>query len=88
MIVPVTLQNLLENAIKHNMTSEDHPLHIRIYTEEGMLVIRNNLQRYRHVETSNKRGLNGMRSLYRYMTEDPIAIEEDEHYFTVKIPLL
>jgi LytS/YehU family sensor histidine kinase len=88
MIAPVALQNLMENAIKHNTTSEDQPLRISIYTENDYVVLQNNLQRYRQVETSNKRGLAGLKSLYRYHTELPIIIMEDDQDFTVKIPLL
>ena len=88
MIAPVALQNLLENAIKHNTTSEEQPLQVDIYTENDYVVVQNNLQRYRQVETSNKRGLAGLKSLYRYHTSLPIILLEDETHFTVKIPLL
>lgn len=86
-IAPVTLQNLMENAIKHNIIDEDTPLMIDIFVEDSQLVVRNNLQRKHFVETSNKQGLANMSSLYRYLTGRPITIEEDEKYFTVKIPL-
>ncbi len=87
-IVPVTLQNLVENAIKHNTTAEDSPLVIEIYTEDEYVVVKNNLQRYQYVETSNKKGLESLQTLYRYYSEKPIGINADEHYFTVRIPLL
>ena len=87
-IVPVTLQNLIENAIKHNTTSVEEPLIIDIYNENDYITVKNNLQRYRLVETSNKKGLVSMKSLYSYLTDKPIHIVEDEKYFTVKIPLL
>jgi ligand-binding sensor domain-containing protein len=87
-IVPVTLQNLVENAIKHNTASTDNPLVVEIFTADDHLVVRNNLQRYRIVETSNKRGLASLQSLYHYFSGQGIKIEEDEHYFTVKIPLI
>ncbi|HEX8676856.1 MAG TPA: histidine kinase, partial [Segetibacter sp.] len=53
-IPPVTLQNLIENAIKHNIIDEDSPLVIDIYTEDDYIIVRNNLQRKNFVETSNK----------------------------------
>jgi hypothetical protein len=87
-IAPVAIQNLFENAIKHNTTSEDQPLRIEIFIEDEYVVVRNNLQRYRHVETSNKRGLAGLKSLYKYHTSQPIIITEEADTFTVKIPLL
>jgi len=87
-IVPVTLQNLIENAIKHNTTSEEGPLVIDIYTEDSYIIVKNNLQRYRIVETSNKRGLVSMRSLYKYLSDKPVIITENENYFMVKLPLI
>jgi len=87
-IVPVTLQNLIENAIKHNVIDEEHPLHIDIFSENGYLVIRNNLQKKNFVETSNKQGLANLQSLYRYLSNKPIQINEDDTYFTIKIPLI
>jgi ligand-binding sensor domain-containing protein len=87
-IAPVVLQNLVENAIKHNTTSTDEPLVIEIFTESDFITVRNNLQRYRVVETSNKQGLESLRKLYSFYTERTIIIEEDEQYFVVKIPLL
>jgi ligand-binding sensor domain-containing protein len=87
-IVPVTLQNLLENAIKHNIIDPESPLRIEITVNDGYLLVRNNLQRKRFVETSNKQGLGNLLSLYKYLSARPMLVEEDEQYFTVKIPLL
>jgi streptogramin lyase len=87
-IVPVTLQNLLENAIKHNIIEEESPLKVDIYTEGDYLVIRNNLQTKSFVETSNKQGLANLKSLYAYLNDRPLTITADAGYFTVKIPLL
>ncbi|WP_300602368.1 two-component regulator propeller domain-containing protein [Niabella sp.] len=87
-MVPVTLQNLVENAIKHNTADIESPLRIHIFAEDNYVVVKNNLQRYRMVETSNKRGLANMQILYRYYADEPVAIIEDAHCFIVKIPLL
>lgn len=87
-IAPVTLQNLIENAIKHNIIDEENPLTIDIFTEEGYIIVRNNLQKKNFVETSNKQGMNSMKSLYHYLTSKPIIVTEEKDYFTVKIPLL
>ena len=87
-IVPVTLQNLVENAIKHNITDKEQPLIIDLFDEDGYLVVRNSSQPKSHVETSNKQGLNNMRSLYHYLTSKPFEVTRNEHYFTVKIPLI
>lgn len=87
-IVPVTLQNLFENAIKHNSTDKETPLCIHVESENGYVVVRNNLQKRGLVETSNKQGLHNMKTLYRYLTDKPFLIQEDEAFFTVKIPLI
>jgi len=87
-IVPVTLQNLLENAIKHNILDEEDPLLVEIFTEQNYLVMRNNLQRRAVVESSNKQGLSRLRSLYEYLSDTPMRIEETTDHFIVKIPLL
>ncbi|MBK9013200.1 MAG: histidine kinase [Saprospiraceae bacterium] len=87
-IVPVTLQNLLENAIKHNIIDEDEPLVIDVFVEGDYLVVQNNLQRKKFVETSNKRGLTNLQSFYRYLSDKPIVVEEDGAFFRIKIPLI
>ncbi len=87
-IAPVTLQNLIENAIKHNVIDEESPLCINIYIDADFLIVKNNLQRKNFVETSNKQGLDNLKSLYKYLSDKPVAIEENENWFIVKIPLI
>jgi LytS/YehU family sensor histidine kinase len=88
-IAPVTIQGLIENAIKHNTIGDDAPLVIEVTGEANdYIVVRNNLQRYRSVETSNKKGLEALKTLYRYLTDKPVLVEEDAEYFSVKIPLV
>lgn len=43
-IVPLSLQLLLENAVKHNVVTSSRPLHIKVFEQQGMLVVSNNLQ--------------------------------------------
>ena len=87
-IVPVTLQNLFENAIKHNTLSDDSPLLIWVYSDGEYLYVANNLQRKRFVETSNKQGLASLQSLYGYLNRRPIEVSETTTAFVVKVPLL
>jgi hypothetical protein len=87
-IVPVTLQNLFENAIKHNSLEDDNPLIINVFIEEDYLCIKNNLQRKKFVDSSNKQGLESLKSLYKYLSKKPLEIIETKSEFVVKIPLL
>lgn len=87
-IVPVTIQILIENAIKHNVLDQHRPLSIEIFTSGDYLIVSNNLQLRSHVETSNKQGLDNMKSLYKFLTDRPMVVEESEQRFSVKIPLV
>jgi hypothetical protein len=66
----------------------ERPLMIEIISEPDYLVIRNNIQRRRNVENSNKQGLENLKSLYHYVSSKPVLIEENENQFIVKIPWL
>ena len=87
-IVPVTIQNLLENAIKHNVISDDMPLHIQIFTENATLYVANDLQKKGFVETSHKQGLASLKSLYHYLSRLEVIVAENDKQFIVAIPLL
>lgn len=87
-IVPVTLQNLIENAIKHNIIDEESPLLVNIYVDSDMLVVKNNMQKKNFVETSNRQGLSNMQSLYQYLSSEPVEINETKEFFVIKLPLL
>jgi LytS/YehU family sensor histidine kinase len=87
-IAPVTLQNMIENAIKHNIIDEESPLMIDIYIENDYIVVKNNLQKKNFVETSNRQGLINLQSLYHYLSDRNVEIIENNDSFMVKIPLL
>jgi ligand-binding sensor domain-containing protein len=87
-IVPVTLQNLFENAIKHNTTDEDSPLKIQVFVQDTYVWVANNLQKKPLVKTSNKQGLDSLKKLYAYLSDRPLLIEETDTTFIVKVPLL
>lgn len=87
-IVPVTLQILIENATKHNITSNAQPLIINVYDKGGYMVIENNLQKKHIVETSNGHGLANLRNLYHFISEHEVEVEEDGKMFAVKVPLV
>jgi two-component system LytT family sensor kinase len=86
--VPVTLQILIENAIKHNIVDKDKKLTIEVLTVGDYLVVSNNLQPRKSVESSNKQGLDNLKSLYRFLTEKPVVVEPTQERFFVKVPLI
>lgn len=87
-IVPVSLQILIENALKHNIVDREKKLHIDVISIGDYLVVSNNLQLRKRVETSNKQGLENLKSLYRFLTDRPVIIESGETRFAVKVPLI
>lgn len=87
-IVPVSLQAMLENALKHNVIHEQRPLYIEIVSDGEYVQVKNNLQRKTIVENSNKHGLENLRSLYRYLSPKEFVVSEENGFFIVKIPLL
>jgi ligand-binding sensor domain-containing protein len=87
-IAPVTLQNLLENAIKHNKIDTEMPLVINIYTAADYLIVSNNLQKKKFVDTSNRQGLKNMTALYSYLSREAVVVQETTTSFMVKIPLI
>jgi len=86
---PLSLQMLLENAIKHNVASKANPLIIDIWIEENKLIVKNNLQLKSSVsEESTGIGLSNIRKRYELLSSEPIEIEESHASFVVKLPLL
>jgi len=87
-IVPLSLQILMENAIKHNIVSSDKPLHIDVFTENGSLVISNNLQIKNQVNESTGIGLDNIRNRYKLLSDAPVKVTANDTNFTVSIPLI
>lgn len=87
-IIPMALQMLLENAVKHNTVSPDKPLIVEIFEEGGFVNVRNNLQSKKSEIVSSKIGLENIKSRYRYLTSKDVMFEITSINFTVKIPVL
>ncbi len=87
-IVMVTLQMLIDNAIKHNSLQAETPLQVTVWDEDGYLLVRNNKQLRRQIETSNKQGLPQLKELYSYLTSEEMIILDTPESFQVNLPLL
>lgn len=87
-IVMVTLQMLIDNAIKHNSMQPERPLRISISDEGECLCIRNNKQLRKQIETSNGHGLKQLKELYAFLTPKPVQVKDTENTFEVNLPLL
>jgi sensor histidine kinase YesM len=86
---PLSLQLLLENAIKHNIASSEHPLRIHITLENNALVVENNLQlKSRTPEDSTGIGLSNISKRYELLSEQRISVSNGGKWFVVKLPLL
>ncbi len=87
-VVPLSLQLLLENAVKHNQVTPANKLHIRIYEDNGNLVIKNNIQLKKVVKESSGVGLRNIRQRYYLLTDRQVTVQQDEKEFWITIPLL
>ncbi|KFF04267.1 2TM domain-containing protein [Flavobacterium reichenbachii] len=87
-VVPLSLQLLLENTVKHNVVSEQKPLHIRIFVDGDYLAIQNDFQKKEVLQDRQGVGLQNIVNRYGIITDRKVLIEQNEAHFTVKIPIL
>jgi len=87
-VVPLSVQMMVENAIKHNIITSDEPLHINVYTEAGYMVVRNNLQVKTTTVSGENVGLENIRQQYEILTGKKVEILRDAGFFTVKLPII
>ncbi len=86
--IPISLQILIENALKHNSASEENPLHIRIYKSDGYVVVSNNIQKRSVLNASHGTGLANLKERLRLITGKEIAMETKDSLFIVKLPII
>ncbi len=88
-VIPLTLQMLVENAIKHNVVSKQNPLNIKIYQgEKGWIRVENDLQPKIRPEESTHFGLNSLMIRYELVSGKKIKVQKNNTSFCVVIPLL
>jgi len=87
-VVPLSLQLLLENTIKHNTVNSENPLEITIAEEDSNLVVKNNIQPKEILNRGSGVGLSNIQQRYHLLTDRKVEITNINNTFSVKIPLL
>ncbi len=88
-IVPLSLQILFENAIKHNIISSKKPLLIEVFVDEfGKLIVQNNLQQKKQTSASTKVGLQNIKNRYRFFSNEAVEVLSTATSFVVSLPLI
>ncbi|HCT29265.1 MAG TPA: hypothetical protein DIW31_00680 [Bacteroidales bacterium] len=87
-IIPLSLQILIENALKHNIISEDEPLSISVNRDADYIVVQNNLQVRKVISDSGGIGLETIKKRYELISSIPLIIENGDGFFTVKLPII
>jgi sensor histidine kinase YesM len=88
MIIPLSLQMLVENAIKHNAFTTKKPLKIKVYQQGNSISVENNLNRKNEKVASSNLGLKNIQSRYAYLSDEQVVITETKDLFKVEVPLL
>ncbi len=87
LIPTLSLQMLVENALKHNYFSKERPLEVNIFSDHKKLVVQNTLRK-RKEEPSTKLGISNIKKRYAFYTNEPVTIEEGNDVYKIEIPLL
>lgn len=88
-VAPLALQMLLENAIKHNVISEEVPLHIDIYSEDSFIIVENSLQKKNILEEDSHRlGLENIRRRYEFLSKVRVEVTNSGVSFAVRLPFI
>jgi hypothetical protein len=86
--IPLSLQLLIENAVKHNICSQSAPLHVKIYLDSQYLIVENNLQLKLTPVESSGMGLENIKERFSFFTQTPVVVEKSDNTFRVKLPLI
>tara|TARA_B100000787_G_scaffold159269_1_gene137257 strand:- start:2946 stop:4283 length:1338 start_codon:yes stop_codon:yes gene_type:complete len=87
-VVPLALQLLLENAVKHNQVTPKNKLYITIEERNGNLVVKNNVQPKQIIKDSSGVGLQNITQRYKLLTQKPVLISKTAQEFSIAIPML
>ncbi|MDH8701521.1 two-component system LytT family sensor kinase [Dysgonomonadaceae bacterium PH5-43] len=87
-IIPISLQILIENALKHNSASKEQPLTIDVFIEEGFIIVKNNLQKKTILDNSSGTGLANLKERAKLIMNKEMIIVQDNNQFVVKLPVI
>ena len=88
-VAPLGLQMLVENAIKHNIISDDMPLKIEMEIEDAFVIVRNNLQKKKTINSGKEPlGLENLIKRYAYLSDASVEVIESDGKFIVKLPII
>jgi len=87
-VIPVSLQILVENALKHNTRSGESPLEIQVRGGEDCIVVSNPLRTRNHLQESPRTGLANLQERVRLLLEKDLDISEENDMFVVKLPVI
>jgi len=86
---PLSIQMLIENAIKHNVATKDKPIYIKVYEKENLLIVENNIQKKKYLPKEREAtGLKNIQKRYEFFTDKKVIIEEKDEKFVIKLPLI
>lgn len=86
-VPPLSIQMLVENAIKHNLISKSSPLEVRLKCQDNFLHISNNINPLREQAKSFQIGIENIKKRYAFFTNENIRLEKND-FFTVSLPLI
>lgn len=87
-VAPLALQILIENAVKHNIISDDQPLKIELLEDDGYYVLKNNLQKKKTIKQNAQIGLENLFRRYEFLSSRKVETEENASEFIARIPLI
>lgn len=85
----LSLQLLVENAVKHNIVSKQKPVQVRIHSSpDARLIVENNLNKKIHITESTGIGLSNIKEKYKLLNRDEVIVSETNEKFMVSVPLI